>query len=107
MLHDRAKPMQMLHDAQLYSIRSGTERSLFSEGHGVHCVTKRYAALASSLHVLMAGYDQDDAGVARLAKYAHLPSDLVLTPGFRPHVVSMQLEPQLCGWLLCMSKIRT
>lgn len=54
--------VQMLHDAQLYSIRSGAERMLFTEAHGVHFVTKRYAALAATLHVLMAGYDQDDPG---------------------------------------------
>ena len=59
----------MLHDSQLASIRVGTERVLFLESPSVHFVTKRYAALASSLLVLMAGYDQDDPGIFKAQSF--------------------------------------
>lgn len=52
-----------LFDVQLSSVRSGTERTLFAESVSVHPVVKRYAALTSSMLLLMAEYDSDESGL--------------------------------------------
>lgn len=54
---------KILFDGQLSSVRSGTERVLFQESVSVHGVVKRYAALASSMLLLMAEYDSDESGL--------------------------------------------
>ena len=55
-------PPQSLFDAQLHSVRAGTERTLFAEHVSVHYVVKRYAALTASMLQLMAEYDSEDTG---------------------------------------------
>jgi hypothetical protein len=61
---DQLPPMQMLFDAQLASVRAGSERQIFSgdANAGVHYVVKRYAALAASMLLLMAEYESDESG---------------------------------------------
>ncbi|GAX77086.1 hypothetical protein CEUSTIGMA_g4532.t1 [Chlamydomonas eustigma] len=54
---------KVLFDQQLASVRSGTERTLFQDSSSVHFVTKRYAALASSLLLLMTEYDSEESGL--------------------------------------------
>ena len=54
---------QVLFDHQLASVRSGTEKQLFHDSVAVHSVAKRYAALTSSMLLLMAEYDSDESGV--------------------------------------------
>ncbi len=58
----RPLPPQLLFDAQLQSVRAGTERALWVDATAPHFVTRRYAALASSVLVLMAGYDSGEPG---------------------------------------------
>jgi len=55
--------LKMLFDMQLASVRTGLERQLFTDSVAVHTVAKRYAALASSMLLLMAEYDSDETGL--------------------------------------------
>lgn len=58
---------KVIFDGQLASVKSGAERSLFQDSMNhspsIHGVAKRYAALASSMFVLMAEYDSDESGL--------------------------------------------
>ena len=57
--------LKVLFDQQLASVRGGTEKALFVDSVAVHSVAKRYAALASSMLLLMAEYDSDETGGCR------------------------------------------
>ena len=78
--------LQVLFDQQLASVRGGTEKALFVDSVAVHSVAKRYAALASSMLLLMAEYDSDETGeckgggaVHSMAKrYTALASSMLL-----------------------------
>ncbi len=56
------RPLQLLFDNQLASVRTGTERLLFAESPLPAPVAKRYASLAASMLALMAEYDTDTPG---------------------------------------------
>ncbi|KAG2482867.1 hypothetical protein HYH03_018212 [Edaphochlamys debaryana] len=63
---------KLLFDAQLQSVRPGAERALFVDSPAPHFVTRRYAALASSVLVLMAGYDSGDPGVFKAQSFVDM-----------------------------------
>ncbi|MEW5309332.1 MAG: hypothetical protein WDW38_001227 [Sanguina aurantia] len=55
---------KVVFDAHLHSLRSGTEKALFvNESTHPHYVTRRYAAMTSSMLQLMAEYDSEDDSV--------------------------------------------
>ncbi|GIL58131.1 hypothetical protein Vafri_12985 [Volvox africanus] len=63
---------KLLFDGQLQSIRPGVERSLFVDSTAPHFVTRRYAALSSSILVLMAGYDSSDPGIFKAQSFVDM-----------------------------------
>ncbi|GLC44043.1 hypothetical protein PLESTB_000222700 [Pleodorina starrii] len=63
---------KLLFDGQLQSIRPGVERSLFVDSSAPHFVTRRYAALSSSMLVLMAGYDSGDPGIFKAQSFVDM-----------------------------------
>jgi hypothetical protein len=53
---------KVLLDSQMSSIRAGAEQRLYNGEVAVHSVARRYAALCSSLLLLMNEHEQEDAG---------------------------------------------
>ncbi|KAG2445494.1 hypothetical protein HXX76_000110 [Chlamydomonas incerta] len=63
---------KLLFDGQLQSIRPGAERVLFVDSTRPHFVTRRYAALTSSMLILMAGYDSSDPGIFKAQSFVDM-----------------------------------
>mmetsp|Transcript_35681 Transcript_35681/g.90202 ORF Transcript_35681/g.90202 Transcript_35681/m.90202 type:complete len:761 (-) Transcript_35681:796-3078(-) len=67
---------KMIFDNQSSSLRSGMERTLFNDSVQPHPVVRRYAALASSMLVLMSGFEADASGSFKPAAYQDMMSRL-------------------------------